>query len=395
MKSTKVFFFVFLGYLFLLPDAFSQEQPALSILDSMVSKLKSLNYFEYQAKHQQKYFDSKDTLRTDWYSIQLQKVPNDSILNFNLKMTHSSESRIYDGEKLSLIWPQEELVQQFPVSTTKRNFFTNNIRRELIPRFFYEELPFQSYLERGTLTQFSETENHGKKYYKLQFDFPVDEEITRLQRTVYINSKTYLPEVIEGYAEFMKIQQEWSLLEINYEKTSPEKEIWEVVSYPSAYKIEYPNINQNPTVNSLSVGTPISEISTFKLNGEEFLLNFPQSDSTLYLVDFWFVGCAPCIKAMPELEHLHQKYQTSGLQVVGLNPLDQGRKDLVTQFKERLKITYDLLYVSQEIPGQWKVIIYPTIYLIKGGKVVYSKVGHRDEDVPVLEEQILTHIPKH
>lgn len=394
MQSKRSLIFIILGNLLLFQEVYSQNLPVKTVLDSMVSQLKSQNHFTYQAKHQQKYFDREDTLKTDWFRIRLQKEPADSILGFYMEMNHPNESRIYDGEKLSLVWHNENLVQLFPTNSTKENFYANNIRKELIPRFLYESGPFKSYIENGTLTQYSTIERAGKTYYRIQYDFPVDEEITLLQRTLLINSKTLLPEMVEGYAEYMNIQKEWFLLEINYEKTTSLKENWKELNHPSEYKIEYPNLPENTFNPALSIGTEVSEISASNLNGQPYLLNFPPLDSSLYLIDFWHVGCAPCLKAMPELENLYTKYKTAGLKLVGLNPMDEGRKELVSKFKERLQINYELLLISPETAQGWKVKIFPTLYLVKNGKIVYSKIGYREEDILLLEEQILSYLKK-
>ena len=42
----------------------------------------------------------------------------------------------------------------------------------------------------------------------------------------------------------------------------------------------------------------------------------------LLLIDFWYRSCYPCLKAMPVLENLHQKYKDKGLLVIGINARD-------------------------------------------------------------------------
>ena len=69
------------------------------------------------------------------------------------------------------------------------------------------------------------------------------------------------------------------------------------------------------------------------------------------LLDFWATWCTFCIKTMPRLNALHQKYKDRGLVIIGLNEFEGNIKgepatraqelEYFRQFKRRLNVAYD------------------------------------------------------
>ena len=51
-----------------------------------------------------------------------------------------------------------------------------------------------------------------------------------------------------------------------------------------------------------------------------------RAETALTVVDFWASWCAPCIRAMPELERLHRQYREAGVEVIGVD-VDERRSD--------------------------------------------------------------------
>lgn len=59
------------------------------------------------------------------------------------------------------------------------------------------------------------------------------------------------------------------------------------------------------------------------------------------VVNFWATWCAPCVKEMPELQALHEKYP--GIQFVGIG-VDQAQK--MRQFIQKVPVAYPLLVMG-------------------------------------------------
>ena len=112
----------------------------------------------------------------------------------------------------------------------------------------------------------------------------------------------------------------------------------------------------------------------------------------LVLVDFWATWCAPCVKAMPEMQRLHDAYAARGFSVVGVSIDDDGAKK-VTPFlaKSRVKFTYPILLDSGTTWQSWGVRAVPSAMLVKDGKIVAQWSGKID--VKEIEKAVRENLP--
>jgi thiol-disulfide isomerase/thioredoxin len=101
------------------------------------------------------------------------------------------------------------------------------------------------------------------------------------------------------------------------------------------------------------------------------------SKGKVLLVDFWATWCGPCVKAMPDLQKIHEKYATGGkFSVVGISIDEEGAKKVAPFLaKSKTKYTYPILLDAGEVWKQWGVKSLPTVVLVKDGQIVGSWAG--------------------
>ncbi len=81
------------------------------------------------------------------------------------------------------------------------------------------------------------------------------------------------------------------------------------------------------------------------------------------LLDFWFIGCKPCIQLMPEIEKLYNKYHSKGLEILGIN-IDKNDERLQNFVREK-NIPYPMLNTEDRAVSKlYGIIGYPTLILI-------------------------------
>lgn len=106
------------------------------------------------------------------------------------------------------------------------------------------------------------------------------------------------------------------------------------------------------------------------------------------VLNFWFVGCAPCRQEIPELNEIVQKY-SSHSDVVFLAIALDG-KEAIQKMVKKLPFDYNLIYDGNKIAAeQYGVRMYPThVILDKEGKVNFHTSGYSPETIEWLEKKI-------
>jgi len=108
------------------------------------------------------------------------------------------------------------------------------------------------------------------------------------------------------------------------------------------------------------------------LNGNDVSLS--DFRGKVVMLDFWATWCPPCVKAIPELIALHEKYKARGFEVIGIS-MDQSVAD-VKYFVNDRNITYTILMSDDKVEKQYGVITIPVTFMIdRSGKVVKKHLG--------------------
>lgn len=95
------------------------------------------------------------------------------------------------------------------------------------------------------------------------------------------------------------------------------------------------------------------------------------------LVDFWYVGCYPCYKAMDFFNKMDAKYKDKGLVIYGINPIDNDRKALSRLFNDK-GLTYQYLIDSKgSCRNNIGISGFPRMFLISPDyKIVWQHYGY-------------------
>lgn len=108
----------------------------------------------------------------------------------------------------------------------------------------------------------------------------------------------------------------------------------------------------------------------------------------LIILDFWFIGCKPCLEAMPKLDQLYKKYQDSGLLVIGINPLDPSKEKII-ETTNNLNISYPISQKAYQLIEKYSIRSYPYLLISDSeGNIVYFQTGYRNGDELYLDKVI-------
>ena len=110
------------------------------------------------------------------------------------------------------------------------------------------------------------------------------------------------------------------------------------------------------------------------------------------VINFWATWCPPCVEEIPSLNRLQKKMQGKAFQLISINYAEPAKR--IKRFMQGVQVDYPvLLDPDGEIAGQWKVVAFPSTFVIgPDGKLKYgvNSAIHWDADEVVRElEQLL------
>jgi thiol-disulfide isomerase/thioredoxin len=95
------------------------------------------------------------------------------------------------------------------------------------------------------------------------------------------------------------------------------------------------------------------------------------------VINFWATWCGPCIKEMPLLQKVYEKYKGKGLEIISISTDDATYK--VGPFAARRKLIFPV-FIDTGLKDRFAAQMIPVnVFIDREGRSRYRKVGY-DED---------------
>src|SRR5581483_1551271 len=149
-----------------------------------------------------------------------------------------------------------------------------------------------------------------------------------------------------------------------------------VISAPNGYGEKLVTGLEAKTKGLLATGAAAPEWTLRDPAGREHSL--ADYRGKVVVLDFWGTWCAPCIKAMPGIQALHEKFKEQNVVIFGIAVGDDEGDP--AGFMKRKGYTYGLLLKGDGVAKNYNAQLLPTLYVIGAdGRIVHAEKGYREE----------------
>jgi thiol-disulfide isomerase/thioredoxin len=112
----------------------------------------------------------------------------------------------------------------------------------------------------------------------------------------------------------------------------------------------------------------------------------------LYVIDYHYKSCYPCMLLSEDLNTLHEKYNSDGLKIYGINPIDPISNTLINFYRNK-NVRYDIVIGSNSITDNFSAQSFPTIIILDSNfKIIKAWEGYDQTKLNELERFIIESI---
>lgn len=205
------------------------------------------------------------------------------------------------------------------------------------------------------------------QYFVLRYAYPDLEEydVREREKKIFLDKTTFLPvKVVERQVSLGKkqvITRMISNMQIN--RTEDEQRFQK--DFLSSYKMVIEDMEEDIHGDLLKTQVQDFQLKTF--TGEH--ISTQPEEGKLLLLDFWEVWCGPCVKSMPKVQELADKYSAEGLEVVGVL-MDPNSKDSAERLINKKGIDFTQALGSNELRTYFRVFAIPQYVLIDQNGII-------------------------
>ena len=139
---------------------------------------------------------------------------------------------------------------------------------------------------------------------------------------------------------------------------------------------------------STDVGANFPDVS---FNSNDKIVKSDFANYKVTLIDYWATWCVPCIRDLPKLVELYEKYRNKGVNFISVT--DENKKeriDLATKILENNKVGWKNYFdVNKEFRKTLNAFGYPLQILVdSNGKIIARKVGELDQIEAAIKKSI-------
>lgn len=378
---------IFLSVFFASIHSFAQTEQ--QVIKETIGNYKSHQTMSYDVEYSMKFFDGDEPVTIN-SSVLIKRQNEDTIFQSKFLYNRIDSSvniiKYYASPFLYVIDKNEEKIIKSNASKGESyiSFITGNIDGDALGVYFSDIENLKKKLENPkNILSYSDSSS----LLKIEISFPDDDDFYARKEVLYIEKTKKIIQKITYQAKYKdQIQQNiWSINNVKFDQTKDSDFDSIVSKYFETYKIEdYKPLTEEDYKLLENGATAPTIVGTIY---PDYYKTIDLKYDKITILDFWYTSCMPCIKTIPHLNALNEKYKGK-IKIIGVNPFEyqSHKQEKIEKFLIRTPIDYSIL-LTENIPQAFNVRAFPTLYIIdSNGKVKYSQIGLSDNTYEDLNE---------
>lgn len=361
----------FVGYS---QSAKKNSDPGFQLLALVSRNLLNLKRVGYIQKRELNY-SSENYLNKSSWQVYCDFESSDTTLGFRFQAYDNKFLSVFNGvEKFDLdktaktiqIDPQPGLA-----AFSSASFFYNSLitLRQILPMLLADNRTgciFADTILNNKPFQLLKLYLQKRRIMNLGNGFDQLTTASNLIYTLVIDNTSLLPVTViqsnDQNTDFIRTD----FVEVNPEIQAPAELSW----YYSTYSPEYKTLEKRELPILVAAGTKAPDflLPAYRDLAKISLGNFA---GKIVLLDFWIKNCGPCIRSIPFLNALQEKYRSGNFEIVGINSYDSDAD--IAWYCNKFRPAYRILIKGKSVAEKYGVDGFPTYVLLgRDGKVIYS-----------------------
>lgn len=390
MKKATLLFFTAIT---LLGCNHPKSQTAKGALLDLQANLRKHKSISYRVKLRVKSFGSNDTIVYDGPCI-LIKDSRDTLFNgyvwYYSKWGNYLYYRYFDLDSIDVVDDSLQKITSYNKPVSQYWAITGNTSSYMINTFFLDTMPLTNILKDSSISKIFSRDKIGNEiYWKVSVKYPDDAELKDKRTDIWINPQDSTLKKVVRRRQFQNRESfvEWDIDSTVFDKETPAGLKALMKHKFATYKVERYVPHEEK---SLRNGVKAPEFSGIQF-GSGKKVSLSGYKGKIILLDFWYMDCIWCVRAMPMIEKTRDEFASKGLVVLGMNSFDTSmeQQKKLPDFIKINKNTYPTILTTRSTDKEYSVYGYPTLYIIdKKGNIAYSDVGYRKDLDSVLAVEI-------
>lgn len=355
-----------------------------ALLDSLYARNASFPVKAYRIDHRFKFFHQEDTVHLQ-ARVTLQRDPSDSLFSGKVLIDMDSVWLGYDGSHLMQADEKRSKLTLADAKSHPGTYIQSTLYNNLIDQNFLRPDTTIKQLLRSPETRayWQDTVIGDTPCVGIFIRLPDENEFSHQQyffaiakNTLVTIRKTYSVEFQENtqYASWIYSAIEFSN-NLKVDKWDPAR----LEQYKEVNQYAYKSAEEEDSSADFNFGQIRG-----KVFDEENWITLREIPAAFTMLDFWYTSCYPCIKSIPLVNTLYQKYKDSGVQVYGINMIDDESKsrDRLKKFMRNNPMAYKTLMIDKRYNALIPLEGYPTLLILDENlQVIYSETGFNENMV--------------